>query len=144
MGEIESRRAAVSEITGELRATLAAGTDTANALRATLESLDKVSARFAAKPGEATSTQKGPPFDIRQYTQMLQELSASTRELNVLAARVDGSLPGVQSATAEVTANMERLTSQLFWRLVWLVVIAVVLVFVASLAYRAISHRMKE
>jgi hypothetical protein len=143
MGEIESRRAAVAEITGELRATLIAGTDTANALRATLDSLDRISARFAAKPGEAATKEKGPPFDIREYTQMLQELAASTRELNVLAARVDGALPQVQQATANVSADMERLARQLFWRLVVLLVIAVVLVFAAALAYRVIVARMR-
>ncbi len=51
MGEIETRRDAIAEISGELRATLVAGTDTANALHATLESLDRITARFAAKPG---------------------------------------------------------------------------------------------
>ena len=143
MGEIESRRAAVAEITGELRATLVAGTDTANALRATLDSLDRITARLAAKPGEAATREKGPPFDIRQYTQMLQELAASTRELNALAARVDGAIPQVQQATADVAANMERLTSQLFWRLVWLLVITVVLIFAAALGYRAAVARMR-
>jgi hypothetical protein len=143
MSELESRRGAIAEISGDLRATLVAGTDTANALHATLESLDRITARFAAKPGEADSKEKGPPFDIRQYTQMLQELAASTRELNALAARVDGALPVVHQATADVAANMERLTSQLFWRLVILLVIAVVLVFAASLGYRAAVARMR-
>jgi lipopolysaccharide export LptBFGC system permease protein LptF len=143
MGELESRRGAIAEIAGDLRATLVAGTDTANALHATLESLDRITARFAAKPGEAATKEKGPPFDIRQYTQMLQELSASTRELNALAARVDRALPVVQQATATVSANMERLTSQLFWRLVWLLVIAVVLIFAAALAYRATVARLR-
>lgn len=143
MGELEARRGAIAEISGDLRATLVAGTDTANALHATLESLDRITARFAAKPGEAATKEKGPPFDIRQYTQMLQELAASTRELNALAARVDGALPGVQQATATVSANMERLTSQLFWRLVILLVIAVGLVFGAAIAYRATVSRMR-
>ena len=141
MGEIESRRAAVAEITGELRDTLVAGTETANALRATLDSFDRISARFAAKPGEAATKEKGPPFDIREYTRMLQELAASTRELNALATRVDGSLPAVQQATMNVTANMERLTNQLFWRLAILLVGVIVLTTLAAIAYRAVVTR---
>jgi hypothetical protein len=65
---------------------LVAGTDTANALHATFESLDRITARFAAKR-RGRGQEKGPPFDIREYTAMLQELTASTRELNALAAR---------------------------------------------------------
>ncbi|HEU4778543.1 MAG TPA: hypothetical protein VFS58_01540 [Steroidobacteraceae bacterium] len=141
MGELEARRGAVAEITGELRATLEAGTDTANALRATLDSFDRITARFAAKPEDAATKEKGPPFDIRQYTQMLQELAASTRELNALVTRVDGSLPAVQQATSNVTANMERLTTQLFWRLAILLVGCIVLTTAAAVAYRAIVSR---
>jgi hypothetical protein len=141
MGEIESRRAAVAEITGELRSTLEAGTDTANALRATLESLERISARFAAKPGDAAAREKGPPFDIREYTTMLRQLAESTRELNALAARVDGTIPLVHQATDDVALRMERLTNRLFWRLVFLVAGSIVLITAAAITYRAVVAR---
>jgi hypothetical protein len=144
MSELEMRREAIGELTENLRTTLVAGTDTANALRTTLDSFDRISARFAAKPGAADSREKGPPFDIRQYTEMVRELAATTRELNALAARVDGSLPVVSQATENAAARMEGLTNYLFWRLALLLVIAVVLTTAAALTYRVIVVRIRE
>jgi hypothetical protein len=141
MGEIEARSAAIGEVADKLRTALVAGTDTANALRATLDSLDRITARFATKPGDAASKEKGPPFDIREYTTMLQQLAESTRELSALAARVDGTIPLVHQATDDVASRMERLTNQMFWRLVFLVVGGIVLTTAAAIAYRAVVAR---
>jgi methyl-accepting chemotaxis protein len=143
MSELEMRREALGELTEDLRATLAAGTDTANALHATLESLDRITARFAAKPGTTDSKEKGPPFDIREYTEMVRELAITTRELNALAGRVDSSLPAVHQATESAATRIEQLTSYLFWRLVLLLVIAVALITAAALGYRVILARMR-
>lgn len=142
MNELELRREAIGELTENLRATLVAGTDTANALHATLESFDRIAARFAAKPGAAGSTEKGRPFDIREYIAMVRELAATTRELNALTARVDGTLPVVNQATENAAARMEQLANYLFWRLVLLLAIAVVLILAAALGYRVIVARM--
>jgi hypothetical protein len=141
MGEIDSRAEAIGGVTDKLRATLMAGTDTANALHTTLESLDRITARFAARPG-ASPTEKGPPFDIREYTAMLQELAATTRELNALVARVDGALPAVHRATEDVVLRVEDLAGTLFWRLVLLLAIGISLWLLAALAYRGTVVRM--
>jgi len=141
MGEIEARSEAIGDVTDKLRATLVAGTDTANALRTTLESVDRITARFAAKPG-VPATGSGKPFDITEYTAMLQELAATTRELNTLAARVDGALPAVHQATEDAALRAEGLARTLFWRLVLLLAIGVALCFAAALAYRGTVARM--
>jgi hypothetical protein len=139
MGELETRQGAIEQITAELRATLESGTETANALNTTLESFDRITARFAAKPGGGKA--KGPPFDIRQYTDMLRELSASARELDALAARVDGALPLVHEATEGAATRLERLADQLFLKLVALLVGGVILITAAALTYRAVVAR---
>jgi hypothetical protein len=141
MGEIDARSEAIGDVTDKLRATLMAGTDTANALRTTLETVDRITARFAAKPGAQVS-EKGKPFDISEYTSMLQELAATTRELNTLAVRVDGALPAVHQATEDAALRVERLASTLFWRLVLLLAIGTALCFAAALAYRGTVARM--
>jgi hypothetical protein len=141
MSEIEARSEAIGGVTEQLRATLMAGTDTANALHTTLESLDRITARFAAKPG-APATEKGPPFDIREYTAMLQQLTATTRELNLLAARVDGALPVVHQATEDAALRVEGLANTLFWRLVLLLAICLAMCFASALAYRGAVARL--
>ena len=141
MSEIEARSEAIGGVTEQLRATLMAGTDTAKALHATLESLDRITARFATRPG-ASATGKKPPFDIREYTAMLQELAATTRELNALAERVDGALPAVHRATEDAALRVEGLANILFWRLVLLLVIVIAMCFVAALAYRGTVARL--
>lgn len=144
MGELETRREAIAEVTAELRATLVAGTDTAKALHGTLESLDRVTARFTARPGASQATQPGRPFDIREYTQMVQELAVSTRELNALATRVDTALPAVGQATETAVLRLEQLTDYLVWRLAMLMAFAVVLIALMAFGYRAAVARISR
>jgi hypothetical protein len=141
MDEIDARSEAIGGVTEQLRATLMAGTDTANALHITLESLDRITARFAARPG-APAADKGPPFDIREYTAMLQQLTATTRELNTLAARVDGALPAVHRATEDAALRVQGLADTLFWRLLILLAVVIALCLAAALAYRGAVARL--
>jgi hypothetical protein len=67
---------------------------------------------------------------------MLQELTATTRELNLLAARVDGALPAVHRATEDAALRVAGLANTLFWRLVLLLAIFIAMCFASALAYR--------
>ena len=144
MQELNARREMVSSMSGELRSTLEAGTATANALHATLETLDRITARYPPRDKAADTDSTAPPFDIRDYTQMIRELSTTTRELNELAQNVDSTLPVVQRATQDAAGTLEQVMDYLFYRLLLLVVAAVVLITLAALAYRAVVARMQR
>jgi hypothetical protein len=142
--ELDARRTNVSALTGELRSTLQAGTETANALQATLEALDRVSARFSDKPAAPKRDEKGRPFDIREYTEMLRELTVTVRELNTLSQHMDTAIPAVRGATEDATNRLDHLANRLFVKLALLILILVVVTLIARLAYRFIIFRMER
>ena len=144
MQELDARREMVSSMSGELRSMLEAGTETSNSLHATLETLDRITARYAAKSGAADATGKGPPFDIRDYTQLIRELSMTTRDLSALAQSVNGTLPAVRRATQDAAGTLEQVMNHLFLQLLLLMVVAVVLITLAALAYRAMVARIQR
>ncbi len=140
MQELNDKQAAVAAISGDLRATLEAGTETVKALNEALAAVDRITARYPAKepaPGEPP----GRPFDIREYTEMVRELAATARELSAFAQQVDAALPAVHAATQDATSAVDQLLNRLFWKLLILIVIAIIGTLAAVLAYRVISPR---
>ena len=144
MQELDDRRTTVSALTGELRSTLQTGTETANALHATLEMFDRVSARFSAKPGAPKAEDKGRPFDIREYTEMLRELTVTARELNTLTQHMDTAIPAVRGATEDATNRLDHIVNRLLVKLALLALIVIVEALMARLAYRFIAGRMER
>jgi hypothetical protein len=72
-------------------------------------------------------------FDIRDYTEMLQELNQATQQLNALTRQLDSSVPALRTTTKE-------LLNQLFLRLLLLVFACLL----AALAYRALAARISR
>jgi len=143
MQALDDRRGAISSLTGELRATLEAGTETANSLQATLETFDRIAARYPpAAPASNTAEKKSRPFDITEVTQMVRELTVTTREINTLAEHMDTALPVVRTVTQETAGEFERIVNRVFMKLVVLLVIAISATLVAALVYRAAAIRM--
>jgi hypothetical protein len=141
--ELDVHRETLSALTGEVRSTLEAGTETANALHSTLETLDRISARFPPRDKSAGAN-SSPPFDIRDYTEMIRELSATTRDLNTLAQNVDSALPAVHRATQEAAGTLQQVTNRLFWQLLVLIVVAIVLTTLGAVVYRAVVTRVQR
>jgi len=138
---MNEQSATIGKLAGELRGTLQAGTETANALHGTLESVERITAQFAPKPG-APEEPKGPPFDIRQYTEMLREASVAVRQLDELAQRADTMAPVLRTATQEASARVNSLLNHLFVLALLLILAAAVAALLAALAYRRLSARM--
>ena len=138
--ELNEGSATVGALSGDVRSTLQAGTETASALNKTLETLDRIAARLAA-PDASTKPKDVPPFDIRQYTEMIREVTAASRELNVLAQGLDATLPLV---TQDAAAHVDAILGRAFLLLLVLVVVAVVATLLAALAYRAATIRMQR
>lgn len=135
---LNEESANVGSMATELRATLQAGTETSNAIHATLESVERITSQFASKPGSADSGEKKPPFDIRQYTEMLKQATAATQELQTLAGRADSILPALRSVTEEAAGRGTQLLNHLFLLLALLILIAVTATVLGALAYRRI------
>jgi len=137
--EITSQSATIGELSGNLRATLQAGTATADALNSMLQSLNKLTGQFVSStPAPKTPVQpSGPPFDIRNYTEALQAATGTAQELTALTQQLNASMPSVRSATQGLIDNIVRQV---------LLILAVLIVgtFGAALAYRAIVLRMQR
>jgi hypothetical protein len=138
VGVLNEESATVGKMAGELRETLQAGTETSNSIHAALETVERITGQFAPKPGSEDSGEKKPPFDIRQYTEMLKQATAATQELQALAGRADSILPALRSATEEAAGRGTQLLNHLFLLLALLILIAVTTTVLGALAYRRI------
>lgn len=144
MQELDDGRETVSSLSGELRSTLQAGTETANSVHATLETLDRIAARYPPNPRDASTAEKSRPFDVTEYTQMIRALTVTTRELNILAQQMDTALPAVRSVTEDAADRFERLLNHVFSQLLVLVLAVIAATLVAALVYRAAMIRMQR
>jgi len=72
---INSQSATLGSLAGQLRTALQAGTDTATAVNGALQTFERISTLFTKKPqpGSAPPPQPGKPFDISDYTAMLEQ-----------------------------------------------------------------------
>jgi len=137
---LNSQSAALGTLAGQLRTALQAGTDTATAVNGALQTFERISGQFAKKPGPA-SEPPGPPFDIRQYTAMLEQAALTMRELENLAQRGDVVVPALRSATQDAGSQVRSILDHLFVLLVLLVVFIALAALAVALAYRRITMR---
>lgn len=144
MQELQERSGALGAWSADLRSTLEAGTQTADSLHATLETLDRISARYPPRPATADAAGRSRPFDITEYTQMVRELAQTTRELNALAQNVDSALPAVRGATQEAATQLEQVLDRVFVQLLVIVLVAIAGTLVAALVYRAAVLRLQR
>jgi hypothetical protein len=138
---INDDNATIGSLAAQLRTTLQAGTETANAVHGTLDVFERIKAQFGPKPGEPVSQEKGPPFDIRQYTEMLREATNTSRELNALAQRTDSLLPALRTATQDASGHVDQVLNHLFVLLLLLIFAAAGAALLAALAYRRLVAR---
>ncbi len=138
---VNDQSAAIGALSSNLRSTLQAGTETADALQEALATLDRLAARFPAD-ANAKPDPNARPFDIRDYTDTMRELTIAVREINGLAQSLDTALPVVRDASQVVTGDVEQLLDRVLQRLLVIVVVAILGTLLAALAYRFIVSRM--
>jgi hypothetical protein len=140
---LNRQSATIGSLAANLRSTLDAGTQTANAVNASLESFERITAQFKQKP-ERPPAEKGPPFDIRQYTEALQAATTTARELDALAQRADSILPVLRSATQDAAGRIEVILNHVFLLVLLLIVAAAAAALLAAIAYRRIVVRLER
>jgi hypothetical protein len=141
---LNSQSATLGTLAGQLRDTLQAGTDTASAVNGALQTFERISGQFTSKPQSATAAPKpaGPPFDIRNYTAMLEQAAMTARELESLAQHGDALAPALRSATQDAALQVRGVLNHLFLLLVLLVLVIAAVALLATLAYRRLSLRL--
>lgn len=138
-GTLNEQSRTIDSMAGEVRTTLQAGTETADAIHRMLEAVERITTQFAAKPGGPTPERQQSPFDIRQYTEMLREATAAARELEALAQRANSDLPALRTATRDAATVMETVLDHAFLLLLLLVLAVVGATFLAMIAYRRMA-----
>jgi hypothetical protein len=139
-GVLDARQGQLQALVTELRATLEAGGSTSDSVRETITSLDALVARFDRPPGPEGAP-RGRPFDITEYTEALRQLGEASQQLQALLSQADGKAPALTQLSAEAGARASALVDHLFWRLVQLVLVAVLACVLGALGYRAIARR---
>ena len=137
MTEFDVQNEQVRALAVDLRATLEAGTVTAESLDGLIRSTDALVARFAAEPG-AASTEPSRPFDINEYTRTVTELATMARELQALVRDVDALSPAIADRLELLTKEARGVVDHAFLR----VLLLIAAVLVAALVYRVLSLRL--
>lgn len=135
MRALRDQGSSVTAMTRELRYTLKAGTETANAVRAAAISLQPMAQQWGQKSNSRAGGPR-PPFDVRGYTELVTAAGVSARELSVLLQRSDALLPMLQASTQAAGDRLEQLLNHLFVLLLLLLAATTALVLAAALTYR--------
>jgi hypothetical protein len=143
---LNSQSATLGTLAGQLRAALQAGTDTASAVNGALQTFERISSQFTSRPQSTSAPARppGPPFDIRHYTEMLQQAALTARELESLAQRGDVLAPALRSATQDAASQVRGILDRVFVLLVLLVLVIAAAALLAALAYRRITARFER
>lgn len=130
------------------------GRSLAESLRQTAEVTDRMTARFASPSASGTSVQSRP-FDVREYTQAIGEMTPVLKELNQVLASTDqlAGSPVWQQRLRDVEGITERrinavseksttLVEVIFVRSAWLVGLFCAAVLFTALVHRYVCHRI--
>jgi hypothetical protein len=126
----------------ELRQALEAGTATSDSLNVTIHSLDALAAHFkGTQSSPKPPSTPAKPFDIAVYTQAAREFASTARELEGLIRTADSNAPGIAAISHGAFTDAQHLVNYTFWHIAALLVLLVVLLFSAAVAYRVLFAR---
>jgi hypothetical protein len=141
-GEMLRQEAELRGLLSDLQATLATGSETAVAVNAAVDSLDRLVARFPRRePGTASAG--GRPFDITEYTAAAAEFAGTARQLTALLEALGREGAPVAAAVAGGAEAGRALVDYLFWRALMLGGLLIAGGLAAALAYRALAARIR-
>ena len=139
-GEMLRQESELRGLLSELQTTLATGSETAAAVNAAVDSLDRLVARFPRRePGTAPS--EGRPFDITEYTAAAAEFTGTARQLTALLEALGREGAPVAAAVAGGAEAGRALVNHLFWRALLLGLLLIGAALSAALAYRSLASR---
>ena len=126
----------------EMRATLEAGSATAQALDSAVRSFDTLMARFPVKKPAAAGEPAAPsrPFDITEYTAAAAEITRTANELQRLVTSLDAQSPALAKTVAGAVDRSQSLIDYLFLRAAALIVLLLAGILGTALLYRRLSR----
>jgi len=140
VASLEQSSAPLQALLEQSRATLDAGTRTAESITLGVGALD---ALVSHSEGEGTSSSSGSaasrPFDVREYGEAATHVGAAANELTLAITAADERLPGVQSALDAAAARVERSVDHAYALALRLVFWTVGLVSAAVLGLRLLG-----
>jgi len=137
---LNQSNATLGSLAENVRATLQAGTDTANALHGTLESVQQLVGQFTSQPQTPPTSPAGPPFDINQYTAALEQATLTARALNDLAQHADGTTGALKVVVQDAESRVNDLVNHVFLLLVVLVFAIAAAVLMVLVGYRRLAR----
>lgn len=140
---LEVREGRLQSLMAELRAALEAGGTTSDSVRATVQSMDALVARF----DRSGAPRDGPPprpFDVTEYAEALRELGTAAEQLQALLATADRQAPALAQLPDRAAGRLTELVDHVYWRLVQLVLVLVAASVVGALGYRALVGRARR
>jgi len=140
MGELRTQQKEMLALATEVRGALETGNVTAQSLDRLIQSTDRLVARFRSADGAATTESTGRPFDINEYTSAAVAIGAAARELQALATNVDGLAPQLPARVDQAASRAQELADHVFWRLLILILAALLCAVAYRLAARRISR----
>jgi hypothetical protein len=139
-GEMLRQESELRGLLSQLQTTLATGSETAVAVGAAVDALDRLVARFPRRdPG--TGPPEGRPFDITEYTAAATEFADTARQLTVLLEALGREGTPVAAAVADGAEAGRALVDYLFWRALLLGLLLIGAALAAATAYRSFANR---
>jgi hypothetical protein len=139
-GEMLRQESELRGLLSDLQTALATGSETAVAVNAAADSLDRLVARFPRRePG--TAPPEGRPFDITEYTAAAAEFTGTARQLTALLEALGREGAPVAAAVAGGAEAGRELVDHLFWRALLLGLLLIGAALSAALAYRSLASR---
>jgi hypothetical protein len=144
MQSVDDQQSVLYSLIADVRSTLQAGTDTANSLNATLETVNRIAARIPARATPSGSFPTAKPFDTSEYTVMLRQLTGTVRELQTFSENAEVVLPALGGVMEGAITRLQRKTDRLIAQILILVVAAIVTTWAGAITYRAAVFRMER
>jgi hypothetical protein len=142
-GVLEAREGRLQSLMTELRAALEAGGTASDSVRATVQSMDALVARFD-RSGAPRDGPPARPFDVTEYAEALRELGTAAEQLQALLATADRQAPALAQLPEQAAGRLTELVDHVYWRLVQLVLVLVAASVVGALGYRALVGRSRR
>jgi hypothetical protein len=128
----------------DLREMLDSGTHTADSIATTITALDGLVSRFKSPgpPVAATYTDAPKTSAIRDYTQLLRELSSTTDQLQGLIVTLDQRTAGVERLASAVAADGKSVVDYFVIRAILLAAAIALIIVVSVVTCRVVSKRL--
>jgi hypothetical protein len=140
VASLERSSAPLQALLEQSRATLDAGTRTAEAITLGLGALDTFVSRPEGNGTPRSSDSPAPrPFDVREYGEAASRIGAAANELNLAITAADERLPAAQQALDTAALRVERSVDHAYGRALRLLFWAVGLVSAAVLGLRLLG-----